>query len=183
LIQVATNGKQEILEDALLSGAEAELIVDAVIAKNSTEANQLWHLRHSIAEAELQHGKGLKHDISVPISKMQEFLVRGDALLANLMPDAELLAFGHVGDGNLHYNVQLPADLTPEQRDAGGEQITVAIYDLVAELGGSFSAEHGVGRTKKRYLERYRGGVELDLMRRLKSTLDPRNILNPGKVI
>ena len=119
LIQVATNGKQEILEDALLSGAEAELIVDAVIAKNSTEANQLWHLRHSIAEAELQHGKGLKHDISVPISKMQEFLVRGDALLADLMPDAELLAFGHVGDGNLHYNVQLPADLTPEQRDAG----------------------------------------------------------------
>ncbi len=183
LMQVATNGEQEVLENALLTEPEAELIVDAVIAKNSAEANQLWHLRHSIAEAERQHGKGLKHDISVPVSKMQEFLVRGDALLADMMPDAELLAFGHVGDGNLHYNVQLPSGLTQEQWDEAGERITVAVYDLVATLGGSFSAEHGVGRLKKRYLERYRGGVELELMRRLKSTLDPQNILNPGKVI
>ena len=183
LIQVATNGEQEILENALLSEPAAELIVDAVIAKNSAEANQLWHLRHSISEAERQHGKALKHDISVPVSKMQEFLARGDALLAEMLPDAELLAFGHVGDGNLHYNVQLPGELTPEQWDEVGEQITVAIYDLVATLGGSFSAEHGVGQSKKRYLKRYRGGVELELMRRLKSTLDPRNILNPGKVI
>jgi FAD/FMN-containing dehydrogenase len=183
LMQVATYGEQEVLENALLTEPEAELIVDAVIAKNSVEANHLWHLRHSIAEAERQHGKALKHDISVPVSKMQEFLVRGDALLADMMPDAELLAFGHVGDGNLHYNVQLPSELTQEQWDEAGEQITVAVYDLVATLGGSFSAEHGVGRSKKRYLERYRGGTELVLMRRLKSTLDPQNILNPGKVI
>ena len=182
-MQVATGGEQEVLENALVSESAAELFVDAVIAKNSAEANQLWHLRHSIADAERQHGKGLKHDISVPLSKMQEFLVRGDALLADLMPAAQLLAFGHVGDGNLHYNVQLPAELTAEQRVEAEETITVAIYDLVATLGGSFSAEHGVGQTKKRYLERYRGGTELELMRRLKSTLDPQNILNPGKVI
>ena len=183
LMQVATHGEQEILENALLSESAAELIVDAVIAKNSAEAAKLWHLRHSIADAERQHGKGLKHDISVPLSKMQDFLVRGDALLADLMPDAQLLAFGHVGDGNLHYNVQLPGELTSAQWVEAGETITMAIYDLVATLGGSFSAEHGVGRSKKRYLERYRGGTELALMRRLKSTLDPKNILNPGKVI
>ncbi len=183
LLQVATNGEQEILENALLSRPAAEVIIDAVIAKNSTEANQLWQLRHSIADAERQHGKGLKHDISLPISRLQEFLERGDTLLADLMPDAQLLAFGHVGDGNLHYNVKLPGELSPEQRTEAGEAITLAIYDLVAALGGSFSAEHGVGRSKKRYLERYRGGTELSLMRRLKSSLDPKNILNPGKVI
>lgn len=109
--------------------------------------------------------------------------MRGDALLAELSPAARLLAFGHVGDGNLHYNVTLPRDLAPDSVASEGARITQAIYDLVAELGGSFSAEHGVGRFKKPYLERYRGGAEIELMRRLKRTLDPKNTLNPGKVI
>ena len=183
LAQAATCGKQGAMEAVLTSDACEELIVDAVIAKNSTEANQLWHLRHSIAEAERRHGKALKHDISVPISRMPEFLARGDALLKASRPDASLLAFGHVGDGNLHYNVELPGTLTAREWADAGESISVAIYDLVAELGGSFSAEHGVGASKKQLLERYRGGVELELMRRLKRTLDPKNILNPGKVI
>jgi FAD/FMN-containing dehydrogenase len=180
LIEAATHGRQDAMEAALTSDACGDLIVDAVIAKNTAEANNLWHMRHSVAEAQRQYGKGLKHDISVPVSRMPEFLVRGDALLNELHPDARLLAFGHVGDGNLHYNVDLTsAEDTVEIR----ELISVAIYDLVAELGGSFSAEHGVGVAKKNYLEKYRGGVELELMRRLKLALDPRNILNPGRVI
>ncbi|MGI9247471.1 MAG: FAD-binding oxidoreductase [Woeseiaceae bacterium] len=183
LIEAATGDEPEVLEDALMSAVEESLIVTAVVAKNAAESERLWRLRHSIAEAERHEGEALKHDIAVPPGHMQEFLDRGDALLARLMPEADLLAFGHVGDGNLHYNVTLPRDLEPEARDAAGAAITAGIYDLVADMGGSFSAEHGVGRVKKVYLERYRGGAEIELMRRLKKTLDPQNILNPGKVI
>lgn len=183
LIETATGGDPELLENALSNAADESLILDAVIAKNATEADNLWRLRHSIAEAERHAGMGLKHDISVPIGRMQEFLIRGEAQLARLMPEAKLLVFGHVGDGNLHYNVALPRTMTPDALQAAGSRITEAIYDLVAEMGGSFSAEHGVGRSKRSYLEKYRAGAEIDLMRRLKKALDPQNTLNPGKVI
>ncbi len=183
LIETATGGDPELLENALTIAADEELILDAVIAKNTAEADKLWRLRHSIAEAERHDGTGLKHDISIPIGNMQDFLARGEALLARLMPEANLLVFGHIGDGNLHYNVTLPREMTPDAERAAGALITGAIYDLVAEMGGSFSAEHGVGLSKRSYLEKYRGGAEIDLMRRLKKALDPQNILNPGKVI
>ena len=174
-------GAQEA-EDALVLEAERGRVVDAVVAKNEREAQELWRLRHSISEAERLEGKALKHDVSVPLSRMQEFLQRGDELLATLRPDLELVAFGHVGDGNLHYNVVLPRELSPEEWIAEGDRITRAIYDLVAELGGSFSAEHGIGQSKKAWLAEYRAGTELDVMRMLKNTLDPANILNPGKL-
>jgi FAD/FMN-containing dehydrogenase len=135
-----------------------------------------------VAEAERREGKALKHDVSVPLSRMEEFLSRGDALLESLRPDLQLIAFGHVGDGNLHYNVVLPRDLPEAEWDSEAERITSALYDLVGELGGSFSAEHGVGQSKKKYLPRYRGGVEFELMKLLKNALDPANILNPGKI-
>jgi FAD/FMN-containing dehydrogenase len=183
LIEAATGADPELLENALLQEAEDGRLLDAVIAKNETEAADLWRLRHSIAEAERQDGKALKHDISVPLSKMQEFLVRGDQLLDERWPEARLVAFGHVGDGNLHYNVVLPRGLSAEEWTAEGERVTGALYDLVHSLNGSFSAEHGVGQSKKAYLASYRAGPELDLMRSLKKMLDPANILNPGKVI
>jgi len=183
LIEAATGDEADSLQTALMQAAEQELIVDAVVAKNATEADKLWRMRHSIAEAERQDGKALKHDISLPISKMQEFLQRGDKLLAEIAPGARLVAFGHVGDGNLHYNVVLPRDLSDEDWAALGKRVTAAVYDLVDAFGGSFSAEHGVGLLKKDWLEKYRGGEEIALMRLLKSTLDPHNLLNPGKVI
>ncbi|MGI9235972.1 MAG: FAD-binding oxidoreductase [Woeseiaceae bacterium] len=183
LIEAATHSNPTEFESALATAAEESLLLDAVIAKNTAEAERLWQLRHSIAEAERYAGTGLKHDISVPIGQMQAFLVRGEALIAGLMPEARLLVFGHVGDGNLHYNVALPAELATEARDDMSHRLTDAIYDLVQEFGGSFSAEHGVGRVKRTYLERYRGGVEIGVMRTLKMALDPNNILNPGKVI
>lgn len=183
LIEAATQGEPTELESALINAADEISMLDAVIAKNSNESQSLWRLRHSIAEAERQEGKALKHDISIPIGHMQEFLARGQKLVADRMPEATLLVFGHVGDGNLHYNVALPHDLTAESWREAGQGITAAIYDLVDELGGSFSAEHGVGRLKKAYLAEYRGGPEIELMRTLKNTLDPANILNPGKVI
>ena len=183
LIEAATGSDPELLENALLQEAEDGRLLDAVIAKNEAEAADLWRLRHSIAEAERQDGKALKHDISVPLSKMQEFLVRGDELLEMRWPEARLVAFGHVGDGNLHYNVVLPRGLSAEEWKVEGERVTRALYDLVDSFNGSFSAEHGVGQAKKAYLASYRTGPELDLMRSLKKMLDPANILNPGKVI
>ena len=183
LLETATGSDPDLLENALAVEAEQGRLLGAAIAKNAKEAADLWRLRHSIAEAERQDGKSLKHDISVPLSRMQEFLVLGDELLADLRPDARLVAFGHVGDGNLHYNVVLPRDLPDDEWEVEGERVTRAIYDLVDRLGGSFSAEHGVGQSKRAWLAQYRGGPELELMRKLKKTLDPANILNPGKVI
>ena len=168
--------------NALANEADSGRVLDAVIAKNDRESEKLWRLRHSISEAERQEGKALKHDVSVPLSRMQEFLQRGDELLASLRPDLQLVAFGHVGDGNLHYNVVLPRDLPPEDWDAEGERITRAVYDLVSELGGSFSAEHGIGQSKKAWLAEYRAGTEFEVMQMVKKTLDPANILNPGKL-
>jgi len=166
-----------VFELALQAAVEAGLINDAVIAKNDSEAAALWRLRHSIAEGEKAAGKALKHDISVPLSSMQEFLLRGDALLEDLAPGSQLVAFGHVGDGNLHYNVMLPEGFED------GETVTASIYALATALGGSFSAEHGVGRLKRQYLQIYRSETEVALMKTLKNALDPANILNPGKVI
>jgi FAD/FMN-containing dehydrogenase len=182
LTESTTGGSSELLEQALMDEAEQGCILDAVVAKNDSEAEALWLARHSIAEAEKRMGKSLKHDISIPLSGMQEFLLRGDELLASLRPDLELIAFGHVGDANLHYNVILPLSLSDEEWRSEGLRITGALYDLVDNFGGSFSAEHGVGQSKKAWLGRYRGGTEFELMKTLKKTLDPANILNPGKL-
>ena len=171
------------LERVLAVAMENGLLNEAVIAKNQTEADRLWRMRHSISEAQKPEGMSLKHDISVPIGGIGTFLRRGDALLEQLAPEARLVAFGHVGDGNLHYNISQPVGAEPIQFRDSGEQLTAGIYDLVDELGGSFSAEHGVGVFKKDQLRRYRGGAELSLMRAMKAALDPNNTLNPGKVI
>ena len=171
------------IEIALGEAMEDGPVLDAVIAKNSAEAAQLWRMRHSISEAERQDGKALKHDISVPVSAMPAFLEQGDALLEKLNPRARLVAFGHVGDGNLHYNVVLPREMDAGEWAEEGKRVTGAIYDLVTSFGGSISAEHGIGQLKREWLARYGNDAELDLMRQLKKTLDPAGILNPGKVI
>ena len=183
LIEASVGASHEVLENALSESVEQELVLDAVIAKSSAEADKLWRLRHSISEAEKQAGVRLKHDISVSIGHMEEFLERSESLLAEECPEAQLVAFGHVGDGNLHYNVHLPGGATDEDLSEQEERISALIYDLVDELGGSFSAEHGVGASKREYLARYKNETDLDLMRSLKNALDPKNILNPGKVI
>ncbi len=176
ITEVATAGNTSVLEDALANAISAGLADNAVIAKNQAESLEIWRLRHSISEAERAGGSALKHDIAVPLSKMEAFLSRGDAVLCKLAPGAKLYAFGHVGDGNLHYNVRLPEDF-PDP-----DAVTGAIYDLVAEFGGSISAEHGIGRMKREWLARYRSTPEMKLMKTLKSALDPANILNPGKI-
>jgi FAD/FMN-containing dehydrogenase len=183
LLDVAIGDDGEVIEGELMQALEDGLCVEATIAKSLTEANEFWHLRHTISEAQKSEGASLKHDISVPIGKMHEFLCKGDDLLTDIMPEARLVAFGHVGDGNLHYNVSQPANADVGKFQAAAARLTDAIYTLVSELGGSISAEHGIGTMKKDHLSRFGDPTEIELMGTLKRALDPQNILNPGKVI
>jgi len=182
LLEAAANDEDKF-ESALMAALESGLAVDVVLAKSAAEADALWHMRHSISEAEKHEAPILKHDISVPVASMPEFLDVSRRALAETWPDTRLLAFGHVGDGNLHYNVVLPAEWSAERQAGEGSAITQRVYELATDMGGSFSAEHGVGRTKREFLAAFADPVSLGLMRTLKDALDPRGILNPGKVI
>ena len=170
-------------EAALGAAVDEGLVTDAVIAKNSGEAEALWRIRHSISEAEKRAGDGVKHDISVPIGQISEFLRESGLRLAARHPEVTEVIFGHVGDGNLHYNITLPDGLAGRAAGEVRDAVSALVYGLVTEMQGSISAEHGIGRLKKAELERYKDPTELRLMRSLKSALDPRNTLNPGKVI
>jgi FAD/FMN-containing dehydrogenase len=171
--------------EALLETAfEAGCVSDAVVAENLTQAHQLWHIRESIPLAQAEEGLNIKHDISIPVSRIPAFVAETDALLEREMPGVRLVNFGHLGDGNLHYNVQAPAG-----GDNGAflreheERINTLVYDAVEKFDGSFSAEHGVGSLKIDKLEKHKSPVALDMMRAIKRGLDPQNILNPGRVI
>jgi FAD/FMN-containing dehydrogenase len=183
LLDVATGNGSDIIENELMRALETGLVEDVVIAKNIAEAERLWHMRHSISAAQKFEGVSIKHDVAVPIARISEFLNKGDELLATIMPDARLVAFGHVGDGNLHYNLSQPDSCSADEFLHGAPALSDAIYTLVSELGGSISAEHGVGTFKKELLNKFTDPVEIDLMRRLKGAIDPLNTLNPGKVI
>ena len=171
---------ERLLETAIEQGC----VTDAVVAENLTQANQLWHIRESIPLAQAEEGLNIKHDISLPVSRIPAFCHETDALLAREIAGVRLVNFGHLGDGNLHYNVQAPAGGDPaaflrEQE----ERINVLVYDQVTKFDGSISAEHGVGSLKVDKLPGYKPAVALDLMRSLKKALDPQNILNPGRVV
>jgi FAD/FMN-containing dehydrogenase len=181
LTDTALGGDSGALEDALALALEEEIIVDAMIAKNASEAASLWRMRHCISEAQKFEGPSIKHDIAVPVAALQEFLARCETRLRDLEPTARPVVFGHVGDGNLHYNLSVSAEIADNPLRAS--RLTTTIYDLVSEFGGTISAEHGIGVSKKDYLKKYRSDAEVNLMRRLKACLDPDDTLNPGKVI
>jgi FAD/FMN-containing dehydrogenase len=183
LSEVVVDDQAGIVEDMLGTALDEHLVVDAIIAKNDAEASRLWRLRHSISEAQKPEGANLKHDIAVPVGRIGDFLTQGNDLVAAMMPTARPVVFGHVGDGNLHYNIAQPPGADGAEFLQQGTAMTEAIYGLVTEMGGSISAEHGIGVLKKAHLRRYRSAAELGLMRTLKSALDPQNVLNPGKVI
>ena len=171
--------------EALLETAfEDGCVTDAVVAENLTQAHQLWHVRESIPLAQAEEGLNIKHDISIAVSRIPEFVAATDALLRREIPGVRLVNFGHLGDGNLHYNVQAPAE-----GDAGAflrdeeSRVNTLVYDAVEQFGGSFSAEHGIGGLKVDKLEKHKSPVALGMMRAIKRGLDPQNIMNPGRVI
>ncbi|WP_405243837.1 FAD-binding oxidoreductase [Lentisalinibacter salinarum] len=171
------------LEAALEAALDEGLLRDAVAAGDGRRRDALWRLRHSISEAQRHEGVSLKHDISVPVERIGEFLERAGAALAGRFPEARLVVFGHVGDGNLHYNLSQPVGADPVSFRAAEPEVNGIVFDTVHACGGSFSAEHGVGLLRREQMRRYLDDTELDLMRRLKTALDPAGILNPGKVL
>ena len=171
-------------EGLLESAMEAGCVTDAVVAENLTQARQLWHIRESIPLAQAEEGLNIKHDISVAVSRIPEFCRVTDALLAREIPGVRLVNFGHLGDGNLHYNVQAPegGDASTFLRD-WEERVNTLVYDSVQRFDGSISAEHGVGSLKLDKLQQHKSAVALEMMRAIKRAIDPQNIMNPGRVV
>lgn len=174
---------RERFESVIGQCLEDGLILDAVIAENVAQSQALWHLRESIPLAEKAFGKSVKHDISVPASRMADFVETTNAMLQERFPGVEHVIFGHLGDGNLHYNVAPGTAYTEEELLELQPQIHHVVHDRVHAYQGSISAEHGVGQLKRDYLPHYKDPVELALMRRIKQALDPDGLMNPGKVL
>lgn len=170
--------------ETLLTIAHAQgLMRDAVIARSMQQAQDFWRLRESFSEAQKGAGGSIKHDISVPIARVPEFLARAADVVERIAPGARPVPFGHFGDGNLHYNVSQPENADRATYLALWDSMSDAIFDLVSELGGSISAEHGIGQMKRDALRVHKSTVELDMMRAIKQALDPKGILNPGKLL
>lgn len=174
---------RERFEEVLGKALEAGEIDDAAIAGSESQSAALWHLRESITLAVQQAGKCLKHDISVPTSRVARFVHETDEKLDAAYPGIRHVTFGHLGDGNLHYNLLKADGVAEEAFLASGPAIARLVHDCVRDLGGSISAEQGIGQLRLDDLRRYKDGVELDLMRRIKSALDPEGLMNPGKVL
>jgi len=172
-----------VLESTFAAQHERGTVLDAALAGSERERAQFWRLREHIPEAQRRDGASLKHDVSVPIAALPEFVAQGSAWVHEHVPEARLVAYGHVGDGNLHFNLNQAPGTDGRRFLARGGQIERAVHDLVRDFGGSFSAEHGIGRLKIDELERYGSAVELDMMRAIKHALDPHGIMNPGKVL
>jgi FAD/FMN-containing dehydrogenase len=171
---------EHLLETALDQGC----VTDAVVAGNLSQARQLWHIRESIPLAQVEEGLNIKHDISIPVSRLADFVQATDSLLKKFIPGVRLVNFGHLGDGNLHYNVQAPEGVNAaEFLRSQEENVNRLVFDSVAEFKGSISAEHGIGGLKVDTLQRYKSPVALEMMRAIKRALDPLNLMNPGRVI
>ena len=171
------------LESTLAEGIEAGIVEDAALAASLAQREAFWRLRESIPEAQTREGASLKHDISLPSHDLPAFIAEAGALLERQVPGSRLVAYGHLGDGNLHFNLSQPPAADGAAFLRRGTELRRAVYDMVAHYRGSFSAEHGIGRNKLAELERYEDPVALSVMRGIKRLLDPQDVMNPGKVL
>jgi FAD/FMN-containing dehydrogenase len=172
-----------LAEDLIGAAIEAGEVEDAALATSIEQAKAFWKIRESIPDAQRSEGVSIKHDISVPVASVPRFLREADAAAARLIPGVRILGFGHVGDGNVHYNVFQPIGSDGAAFLARWNEVSEAVFEVVLRLGGSISAEHGVGQMKRDYLPKIKDPVALEIMRGIKGLLDPRGILNPGKVL
>ncbi|MGQ0675093.1 MAG: FAD-binding oxidoreductase [Rhodospirillales bacterium] len=180
---VADGRTAAALEASLAAALDRGVIVDATIAQSQDQAKKIWRIREELPEAQVRAGANIKHDVSVAVSQVPEFIRRADAALKSLVPGAETLAFGHVGDGNVHYNLCPPPGADLAAFIAKTEAVGKIVYGIAAEMDGSFSAEHGIGQLRRQALLQYRSPLEVELMRSLKRALDPKGLMNPGKVL
>ena len=171
------------LERALEAAAEDGIVNDAVLAASEAQTAALWALRENVSEAQKIEGISIKHDIAVPVSRIAEFIARADAALRAAFPEVRIICFGHIGDGNLHYNQSRSDAQSNDEFIAQTGAVNRIVHDLVHGLGGSISAEHGLGQLKREEVLRYKSQTEMDLMRAVKQALDPRGLMNPGKLL
>ena len=174
---------QAVADDILEAGTDKGLIADGVVASSEAQAQELWKLREVMSETQKLEGASIKHDVSVPVSAVARFIEEGMAAVTAFMPGARPVPFGHLGDGNIHFNISQPVDADAQAFLARWEDMNEVVHGIVATFGGSISAEHGIGALKRDLLPRYKSAVEMELMRQLKATLDPKGIMNPGKVL
>jgi FAD/FMN-containing dehydrogenase len=188
LTEIADSGSEQALRADLESALEASLgsglTLDVALAESGGQAEALWRIRESIPEAARgEPGMLYRHDIAVAVSAIPKFIAEARRALEQRFPGAEVICFGHVGDGNLHYNAFVPGRARSDASAREAHDVTDVVYDIVQRYGGSFSAEHGIGRAKVAELRRYKSVVEIDLMRTVKRALDPDGLMNPGKVL
>jgi len=180
---VGSGALRGIIENVLAGAIEKNVAADATIAENETQAKVLWHMRHSMSDAINHEGLGARHDVSVPIADIPDFLVQADIAVKKIAPAARIVAFGHIGDGNIHYDI-VPAEGDGKNAlDDLRPDIETSVYDVIGKFNGSISAEHGIGRHKKDSIAKRKSPVELAMMRAVKKALDPQGIMNPGKML
>jgi len=179
----ADGSLRDSLEEFLATAIEDGLVSDAALAANERQAQAFWAIREGIVEAQKFEGGSIKHDVSVAVSKTPEFITRATKLVEEMVPGIRPVPFGHVGDGNIHFNLSQPEGADREAYLARWEEVNEAVHELVVAMGGSISAEHGIGHLKAAENAHFKSDVEMDLLRRVKQALDPDNLMNPGKVV
>jgi FAD/FMN-containing dehydrogenase len=184
LIELSGSGDlTTILTDTLEEASERGIVSDATIAQSQAQRDDIWKIRETIVETQRLEGGSMKHDVSVPVSKIPALIELGTKAVLEAMPDARPMPFGHIGDGNLHFNVSQPVDMDKQAFLDRASEIGDRLYEVVITLGGSISAEHGIGRLKRDLMRKIKSPVELQMMKDVKKLFDPRNILNPHKVL
>ena len=171
------------VEQIFAAAVATGVVEDGVRAQSLEQAQAFWRMRHALSEVQKRLGASIKHDVAVPVAAIPDFLERASAAVLAVVPGARPFPFGHVGDGNIHFNISPPEGMANEAFMAGSEAVHAAVYDVVLSLGGTISAEHGIGTAKRDLLPGVKGAVAIDLMLRIKQALDPNGILNPGKVL
>jgi FAD/FMN-containing dehydrogenase len=177
------SGIATIAEEALAAAMEDGLVSEATIAQNETQAAALWFLREAVVEAQKAPGASIKHDVAVPVAAVPAFLREAKAACEAAEPGVRVYAFGHLGDGNIHFNLMQPTGMRPEDFTAQTPRLNRVVHDIVARYQGSISAEHGLGQLRREEVRRYKPAIEFELMERIKAALDPKGIMNPGKVL
>lgn len=174
---------RDLMESILGEAFEEGLVEDAAFAQNLTQVQDFWHVRHGMSEVQKPEGGSIKHDVSVPVASIPDFLDKAMAAVEDFVPGCRPVPFGHIGDGNIHFNVSQPVDADKEDYLAKWDEMNTIVHGIVGEFGGSISAEHGIGRLKRDLLKDVKQGIELDLMKRIKDAFDPKGLLNPGRVL